>query len=187
MGAMAPTSSVPVLSFHGTKDTTVPANNSKNKPYPVGEGYFYTDVHEIFYGSSYSDGWRTSNNCSGASSQYKTSYDGKYDLYCWDAGTCIGGDVVRCAWVGYHNWYGCPGQYNFGCNPSDNGGLVTEFLMKWSKPGHIGFGRVQGEELGEGNLLDDITIVEDEDAEEFERGPSVLTSNGNGHYGNPAN
>ena len=50
--AMAPKDSVPVLSFHGIKDTTVPANNSKGYDYPVGEGYFYTNVHDIFYGSS---------------------------------------------------------------------------------------------------------------------------------------
>merc|ERR1711998_560206 len=80
--AEAPKTSVPILSFHGTKDKTVPANNSAGYNYPVGEGYFYTSTQDISYGSTYSDGWRTSNGCSGSTSQYKTNFDGEYSLYC---------------------------------------------------------------------------------------------------------
>lgn len=169
--AMAPSTSVPILEFHGTKDTTVPANVSLS-----GDGYYYTTVDEMYYGGSYSSGWRKSNGCSGGSSHYKTSFDGQYSLYCESTGSCTA-DTVRCSWNGGHNWYGN--------NPTSNGGLVSEFLMKWTKPTHIGFGRVEGEELGEGNLLEDITLIDDEDdLDAFADLPKTLTAGH--HYGNPS-
>lgn len=171
--AMAPSTSVPILEFHGTKDTTIPANKSLS-----GDGYYYTTVEEMYYGGSYSSGWRKSNGCSGGTSQYKTSFDGQYSLYCESTGSCTA-DTVRCSWKGGHNWYGN--------NPTSNGGLVSEFLMKWTKPTHIGFGRVEGEEPGAGDLLEDVTIIYDEDSEEldaFAELPTTLTAGK--HYGNPS-
>merc|ERR1719171_2768200 len=76
-----PSTTVPILEFHGTKDTTVPANVSLS-----GDGYYYTTVKEIYYGGSYSSGWRKSNGCSGGTSQYKTNFDGQYSLYCESTG-----------------------------------------------------------------------------------------------------
>merc|ERR1711918_41233 len=45
-----------------------------------------------------------------------------------------------------------------------------------------------GEELGEGNILEDITIIEDDEDEPraFEQLPAMLTADSVGHYGNPA-
>merc|ERR1740123_1337710 len=130
---MAPETGVPVLSFHGFHDTTVPANVSLSS-----EGYYYTPTAEIFGGNKYSLGWKVSNNCSGPNSHYKTKYDGVKELYCVSEGSCKGGDVVRCAWNGGHNW--------FANNASDNGGLVTDFLKQWTKPSHIGMGRIEEEQ-----------------------------------------
>lgn len=172
--ALSPSSSVPILEFHGTKDTTVPANVSLS-----GDGYYYTTVEEIYYGGKLAEGWRKANGCSGSPAHYPTSFDGQFELYCSSTGSCTGGDVVRCSWRGGHNW--------FGNNPTANGGLVSEFLMKWSKPSHIGFGRVQGEERGEGELLEDITILENDEEEPntFADLPVTLTPSSTGHYGNP--
>jgi len=173
--AMSPKTSVPILEFHGTKDTTVPANVSLS-----GDGYYYTPVKDIYYGGDFSSGWRAANGCSGGSSHYPTNFDGQYSLYCESTGSCTGGDVVRCSWNGGHNWYGN--------NPTSNGGLVSQFLMKWTKPSHIGFGKEKGEELGNGKILEDITILDDEDEEEdnaFASLPPTLTAASHGHYGNP--
>lgn len=172
--AMSPKTSVPILEFHGTKDTTIPANVSLS-----GDGYYYTTVQDMYYGGTYSDGWRTSNGCSGSTSHYPTNYDGQYSLYCVSTGTCTGGDTVRCSWNGGHNWYGN--------NPTSNGGLVSEFLMKWSKPSHVGFGVSRGEEAPrEPELLQDLAIIEDEDeSDPFAELPKTLKSAHKGHYGNP--
>jgi poly(3-hydroxybutyrate) depolymerase len=169
--AMSPKSSVPILSFHGTKDTTVPANVSLS-----GDGYYYTTVEDIFYGSQYSAGWRSANGCSGGDSHYPTSFDGEYSLYCVSTGQCTGGDVVRCSWNGGHNWYGN--------NAQSNGGLVSEFLMKWAKPSHAGFGRVQGEAKVEPKIMQNIEIVPDAEGPSFEL-PITVVPASNGHYGDP--
>eukprot|EP00401_Gymnodinium_catenatum_P006284 CAMPEP_0117468618 /NCGR_PEP_ID=MMETSP0784-20121206/6270_1 /TAXON_ID=39447 /ORGANISM="" /LENGTH=539 /DNA_ID=CAMNT_0005262635 /DNA_START=137 /DNA_END=1756 /DNA_ORIENTATION=+ len=173
--AESPKSGVAILEFHGRADTTVPANVSLS-----GDGYYYTTVQDIYYGGEFSAGWRASNGCSGSTSHYPTSFDGEFGLYCVSTGHCTGGDVVRCSWNGGHNWYGN--------NPTSNGGLVSEFLMKWSRPGHIGFGRMQGEERGEGKVLEDIRISEEEEDEPsgFDALPASLTVVSRGHYGNPA-
>jgi len=170
--AQSPASSVPILEFHGTQDTTVPANVSLS-----GDGYYYTTTADIYGGSTFSSGWMKSNKCSGPTSQYVTPYDGQYSLYCVSEGTCSGGDVVACSWAGGHNWYGN--------NPTSNGGLVSWFLMKWSKPSHVGFGCVQGEDCSNSQLLEDIEILNDdyEEPNTFADLPVTLTL-GN-HYGNP--
>merc|ERR1712139_550279 len=130
-----------------------------------------------YYGGTYSSGWRTSNGCTGGTAHYPTSFDGQYSLYCQSTGTCTGGDVVRCSWNGGHNWYGN--------NPTSNGGLVSEFLMKWTKPSHVGFGHVQGEPAPEDvEWLQDITIIDDhEEGNPFADMPMTLNSVNGGHYG----
>jgi polyhydroxybutyrate depolymerase len=170
----SPSSPVPILAFHGTQDTTVPANVSLS-----GDGYYYTTVDDIFNGDAYETGWRKANGCTGSTSHYPTKFDGQYQLYCVSTGSCTNGDVVRCSWNGGHNWYGN--------NPTSNGGLVSDFLMKWTKPTHLGYGRVQGEEPVEGDFLEDITILEDDSEEpnRFADLPETLTANAQGHYGNP--
>jgi len=59
--------------------------------------------------------------------------------------------------------------------------------MKWSKPAHLGFGRVEGEpEVEDVEFLEDITIVdEEEESDPFAELPTTLTSVNQGHYGNP--
>lgn len=47
-------------------------------------------------------------------------------------GDCSGGDVVRCAWNGGHNW--------LFDDAVANGFLVTDFLLRWTKPSHQGGG-----------------------------------------------
>merc|ERR1719401_482543 len=97
---MAPPVGVPVLDIHGKSDTTVPANVSLS-----GDGYYYTPTREIFGGNAYSKGWKNANGCSGPSRHYPTRYDGIKDLWCVSEGSCVGGDVVRCAYKGGHNWF----------------------------------------------------------------------------------
>merc|ERR1719506_14055 len=152
----------------------MPANKSLS-----GDGYYYTPVAEIFGGDSYSSGWKKANGCSGSVTQYKTSYDGVKGLWCGLEGSCSGGDVVRCAYTGGHNWFNGGGK--------DNGGLVTEFMLKWSKPSHIGLGYSEGDELGEADYLEDVTIVEDmEVVAPPEWREQALKPNAGGHYGNPS-
>jgi len=160
---MAPDNGVPVIDIHGFHDTTVPANVSLSS-----EGYYYTPTAEIFGGNKYSLGWKVSNNCSGPDSHYKTRYDGVKELYCVSEGSCKGGDVVRCGWNGGHNW--------FANDASDNGGLVTDFLKQWTKPSHIGMGRVEGEEVHLGSLLEDVSVATTEDIEEGQAELDVETA-----------
>lgn len=168
----APKTGVPILEFHGTKDTTVPANKSAS-----GDGYFYTTVQDIYYGGKYnSKGWRSSNGCSGSPSHYPTSYDGQYSLYCVSEGSCTGGDVVRCSWNGGHNWYGN--------NPTSNGGLVSEFLMKWTKTSHVGYGCTEGESCADPEFLEDVTLLEDE-VEEIVGADWETTLSSGSHFADP--
>lgn len=157
---------VPLLSFHGTKDTTVPANVSLS-----GDGYYYTPTETIF------STFATANGCSGASSQYKTPYDGQSSLYCWTPeGSCSGGDLVRCSWDGGHNW--------FGNSAKTNGGLVTWFAFQWTETEHLGFGGKTAP-----HLLEDIEII-DADEEQpgaFDDLDVTLTALEHGHYNDPAN
>jgi len=174
---MVPTVGVPVIDLHGTKDTTVPGNVSLS-----GDGYYYTTTDEIFNGNKYSKGWKSANGCTGKSSHYRTSYDGVQKLWCVLEGDCSGGDVVRCSYNGGHNWFNGGGK--------DNGGIVTEFLLKWKKSSHIGRGFSEGETLGEGTLLEDVTIVDS--ADEDPASPPApkwidfMQTAKRGHYGNPA-
>mmetsp|Transcript_43713 Transcript_43713/g.107571 ORF Transcript_43713/g.107571 Transcript_43713/m.107571 type:complete len:543 (+) Transcript_43713:69-1697(+) len=125
--AMAPKIGVPLMDIHGTSDTTVPANVSLS-----GDGYYYTPTEEIFFGNKYSPGWAQANQCSGGGRVYPTSYDGQKQLWCLAEGDCAKGDLVRCSWKGGHNWYGNKAELN--------GGLTSEFLLKWTKPTHLGNG-----------------------------------------------
>ncbi len=125
--AMAPAVGVPVLDLHGSQDTTVPANVSLS-----GDGYYYTTTAEIFGGGKYSSGWKKANGCSGATYHYPTEFDGQNDFWCVAEGECAGGDVIRCSWRGGHNWL-----FN---SATSNGKLVTDFLFKWTKPEHLGYG-----------------------------------------------
>lgn len=171
--ALAPAVGLPVIDIHGTQDTTVPANVSLS-----GDGYYYTTTEEIFGGGKYSSGWMKSNGCTGSESHYPTEYDGIDKLYCVSMGDCPGGDVVRCSWNGGHNWYGNSATLN--------GGLVSNFLVQWAKKTHIGFGKNVGEELGEGDLLQDIQIIDDEDLPDAAADlPNSLKPSATGHYGNP--
>lgn len=171
---LAPSVGVPVIDIHGTKDTTVPANVSLS-----GDGYYYTPTAEIFGGNMYSSGWKSSNQCSGASFHYETRFDGVNKLWCVSEGQCKGGDVVRCSWNGGHDWF---------VGAVENGGLVTDFLLRWAKTSHIGHGRSEGEDLGAGLVLEDIVIL-DQDVpskrEHDDNPPKVLVQSPRGHYGNP--
>jgi len=161
---LSPSTGLPIIDIHGKKDKTVPANTSTSSG-----GYFYTTVHDMFEGNDQAPGWKSANGCSGHISAYPTSYDGQSGLSCVSEGECSGGDVVRCSWNGGHNWYGNSAKLN--------GGLVTEFLMKWTRPTFKG---------GSGtNLLQDVAIVGDELIEGRDLS-SVLTSAPAGHYGHPA-
>lgn len=177
---LAPSVGVPVIDLHGTKDTTVPANVSLS-----GDGYYYTPTHEIFNGNSYSTGWKAANGCKGGSRHYSTKYDGVKKLWCVLEGDCSGGDVVRCAYDGGHNWFNGGGR--------DNGGVVTEFLLKWKKPSHIGRGYNKGEAFGPGHLLEDVTVLDPSlGGEDPSTAPPAhwsertLEPAATGHYGNPA-
>ena len=128
---MAPLEGVALLDLHGSQDETVPANWSLSS-----DGYYYTPTKDIFGGDRYSTGWLKANGCKGAGKHYPTPYDGEKELYCVQEGECAGGDVVRCAWDGGHNW--------LFDQAAPNGGLVTDFLLRWSKPTHVGYGRKRG-------------------------------------------
>lgn len=172
---MAPKSGVPIMSIHGKSDTVVPANTSLS-----GDGYYYTTTSNIFNGDSYSSGWKKANGCSGSSTHYKTNYDRVKDLWCVSEGICSGGDVVRCSYTGGHNWFNGGGK--------DHGGLVVDFMMQWTKTSHIGRGYSEGETMGPGEILEDITAVDEDETEAIED-PSfqegVLTQKAKAHYGNP--
>merc|ERR1719253_2170389 len=144
---MIPSVGVPVIDLHGVNDRIVPANESLSS-----DGYYYTPLEEIFNGNAYSPGWKTANGCSGPSYHYKTNYDKVRELWCVAEGNCVGGDVVRCSYKGPHNWFNGGGE--------DNGGVVTDFLLKWTKPSHIGKGYSKGETSGPGRILDDVSTLE---------------------------
>lgn len=189
--AMAPSTGVPVLDLHGSKDTTVPANVSLS-----GDGYYYTTTDEIFNGGKYSTGWKKSNGCSGASSHYPTPFDGQSSFWCVSEGTCSGGDVIRCSWNGGHNWL-----FN---NAKSNGQLVTDFLFRWSKTTHLGYGYSSTKHAARGapaKLLTNITILGEAElgqpitadrsktvGEAFAELPTTLENFHwkKAHYGNPA-
>lgn len=158
-----PTTSVPLIDIHGSKDTTVPANKSLS-----GDGYYYTTVSDIF------SVWGKANGCSGNISHYKTPYDGQSSLYCVNHGSCSGGDLVRCSWNGGHNW--------FANSASKNGGLVSYFLTQWSETEHLGYGN-----KAEPDLLEDIEIIEEEEQPgAFDDLDVTLASASSGRYGNPS-
>lgn len=182
--AMAPSVGVPIMDIHGTSDTTVPANVSLS-----GDGYYYTTTHDIFNGDAYSVGWKKANSCTGPASHYKTKYDGIQSLWCVLEGECRGGDVVRCSYNAGHNWFHNGGK--------DNGGLVTDFLLKFAKLSHVGFGVSEGNESeqnmpAQGELLSDITVIEEGMTDDPSLAPEpvwpeqTLKAKSKGHYGNPA-
>eukprot|EP00930_Biecheleria_cincta_P038079 TRINITY_DN26161_c0_g1_i1.p1 TRINITY_DN26161_c0_g1~~TRINITY_DN26161_c0_g1_i1.p1 ORF type:complete len:567 (+),score=63.89 TRINITY_DN26161_c0_g1_i1:67-1767(+) len=182
--AMAPLVGVPVMDIHGTSDTTVPANVSLS-----GDGYYYTTTHEIFNGGAYSTGWKKANGCTGTPSHYKTNYDGIQSLWCVLEGECPGGDVVRCSYNAGHNWFHNGGE--------DNGGLVTDFLLKFTKLSHIGFGLSDGDQFEEklpapGDVLTDIRVIAGGAVDDPSLAPEpvwpeqTLKSESKGHYGNPS-
>jgi len=167
---LAPSVGLPVMDLHGFYDTTVPANVSLSD-----NGYYYTVTKEIFDGNAYSPGWKKSNGCTGPESHYPTAWDGKEQLYCVSVGSCPGGDVVRCAWAGGHNW--------FGNSAKMNGGLVTEFLLKWTRPPHGGRSAT-GESLSNVTILGEEDPPSDETDEEVETTIEPSVEDGF-HYGDP--
>jgi len=181
---LAPSVGLPVMDLHGTQDVTVPANVSLSSG-----GYYYTVTDEIFGGNDFSPGWMKSNDCYGPESHYPTEWDGQDELYCVSVGNCPGGDVVKCSWNGGHNWYGHSARMN--------GGLVTEFLLKWTRPSHVGRGYSRGEQVSAPTLLQDLEIVSVEDPptlEEALRGAKSVASGSEEltsppglplHYGDP--
>lgn len=177
---LAPLVGVPVLDLHGFFDTTVPANVSL-----AADGWYYTVLSEILGGNEFSTGWKTSNACFGPSAHYPTSFDGIFDLYCVSEGFCLGGDVVRCGWSGGHTW--------FGYSPEFNGGLVTEFLLKWAKPSHVGRGYSAGSIQGPPQLFDAVEILREEPLPSaadkkphYASSERALTRGPHEHYGDPA-
>jgi len=140
------------MDMHGNSDTTVPANVSLS-----GDGYYYTPTAEIFGGGKYSKGWKAANGCSGANRHYPTRFDGQKKMYCIQEGECRSGDVVRCAWAGGHDWYGTPSQ---------NGGMIVDFLLQWQKPSHLGGGHsaldLSRDQGRRGKPLAKVTVVDAE-------------------------
>lgn len=119
--AMAPKDELPVIDIHGSQDTTVPANTSLSS-----DGYYYTTTAEIFAL------WEPLNGGDGSYKQYVTKWDGQKNTYCVQTSN---GKTVRCMWTGGHNW--------FLNDATANGGLVTEFLLKWTNPAHKGFNNAE--------------------------------------------
>lgn len=169
----APNGGVAVLATHGNRDTTVPANGTP----PLGGGWYYTNMEEIYGGNAYGPGWKTSNGCSGSRSHYATPYDGQNSLYCIGEGTCSGGDVVRCAFSGGHTYA-----------PS-NGPLTWWFMNQFAKLSHIGGGRTAGEPFVNSTttLLEHMTFSTNEDSSDdlgFVENQEYMASGH--HYGDPA-
>lgn len=158
-----PTSAVPLIDIHGSKDTIIPANTSLS-----GDGYYFTTVADIF------KVWGKANGCSGNSFHYSTPYDGHSQLYCVNHGKCLG-DLVRCAWNGGSTW--------FANSASKNGGLITYFLLQWTETSHVGFGN-----QAYGNILENIEIsgTESNMQSVYETFEPTLKSTASGHYGNPS-
>jgi hypothetical protein len=170
--AMAPATHVPVIDLHGSRDTTVPANVSLS-----GDGWYYTTTAEIFDGGKYSSGWKKANGCVSKLSHWPTKYDGQSKFYC--ASECADNSIVRCSWNGGHNWL-----FN---NAASNGWLVTDFLLRWTKPSHVGFGRSLGDTLQTAEMLEDVTVLAEDDTPpvSFDDLPVVMERRPGGHYGDP--
>eukprot|EP00470_Lotharella_oceanica_P014463 CAMPEP_0170197600 /NCGR_PEP_ID=MMETSP0040_2-20121228/66750_1 /TAXON_ID=641309 /ORGANISM="Lotharella oceanica, Strain CCMP622" /LENGTH=324 /DNA_ID=CAMNT_0010447307 /DNA_START=318 /DNA_END=1292 /DNA_ORIENTATION=- len=119
---------LPVISVTGVADLTVPANATFNgKPLSY-EGWIYSLVSDIFAA------WEYANGCTAYDmpNHYATSFDGVHRLYCWGKICAAKTPVIRCAWLGAHNYFGNSGAYN--------GALIWEFLSKFSNPLHQGLG-----------------------------------------------
>lgn len=113
--AQAPPMPVPVMDIHGTEDTSIPANGTLSS-----DGYYYTKTVDI------AANWSVANGCSGAElSQWPTSLDGKYGLFCKSQGSDCKAPTVRCSWEG--------GHLHFGDDPEANSQLVWEFLSQFSR------------------------------------------------------
>jgi len=166
----SPSRCLPVMDLHGSRDTVVPANNTR------GGGWYYAQVDTNLKAFA--------NSCSQCSSsatrQWKTSRDGQSSLYCVAYGC---DEVVRCSWNGGHTW------------PSYNGDLVWEFLSQFDNEDHIGFGRVKGdtnltqtiEGLTGVTTLPVNTVIDTTDVHHFQvikKNPHVTTT-AQTHYGNP--
>merc|ERR1719265_2037831 len=167
----SPAQKVPVLDLHGSKDKTVPANVSLSA-----DGYYYTITKDIFDGCQYCQGWKKSNGCDGYSYHWTTKWDGQDKLWCLSE--CSDGSVVRCSWEGGHNWYAN--------NPTKNGGLVTTFLLQWTKTSHIGNGTSIGDAPKPGRLLQNIEILEEDLSRRASFEDLKKTLSAGGHYGNPS-
>jgi len=170
--AMAPSTHVPVIDLHGTRDTTVPGNVSLS-----GDGYYYTTTAEIFGGGKYSKGWKRANSCTSKLTHWPTKYDGQKKFNCMSE--CTDGSVVRCSWNGGHDWL-------FGGGAA-NGWLVTDFLLRWTKPSHAGFGRSAGDSLQTPNVLEDVVVLAEDDTPpmSWDNLPLVMEGAHGGHYGDP--
>merc|ERR1719247_1475543 len=76
----APSMPMPVLDCTGTKDQTVPINDTTYGNGAVSnEGWIYSTTDDIFAS------WEPANGCDGseAAKHWPTSQDGVQDLYCW--------------------------------------------------------------------------------------------------------
>mmetsp|Transcript_63219 Transcript_63219/g.165767 ORF Transcript_63219/g.165767 Transcript_63219/m.165767 type:complete len:488 (+) Transcript_63219:1-1464(+) len=117
----APSIPLPVMDVHGFFDTSVPPNGTSTSS----DGYFYTELSEIF------DGWRKSNKChdhgkDAVLKHWPTPVDGQKDLYCISEGTGCSAPVVRCGWSGPH------GSFAKGLgNGIPNARLVWSFLSQF--------------------------------------------------------
>lgn len=124
-----PSNPMPVLDCTGTKDVTVPINDTAYGDGPVSsEGWIYSLMTDIFAA------WEPANGCSSSDvpAHWPTPLDGTDQLYCW--GKTCGGEnpVIRCAWNGGHNYFGNTGRLN--------SRLVWSFLSQFTREAHLGKG-----------------------------------------------
>lgn len=114
--AQSPSTCIPVLDLHGSRDTTVPANASKGSEYAKGSGWYYETTEQVL-----SNFARMCESCSADRKRrrlFRTAFDGQNKLSCVAYGC---DSVVQCSWNGGHTW------------PSFSGALVWSFLKKFAK------------------------------------------------------
>lgn len=61
---------------------------------------------------------------------------------------------------------------------------MSEFLMKWTKVSHVGYGCVEGESCPDPEFLEDVTLVEDEAPEDLNVDWATTLTKGS-HFGDP--
>jgi len=111
----SPTTCVPVLDLHGSRDYTVPANASKGSEYARGAGWYYEPVEKVLT--------KFATMCDGCTGNRKrrrhftTKFDGQNRLSCVSYGC---DSIVQCTWNGGHTW------------PEYSGALVWSFLKRFT-------------------------------------------------------